>query len=182
MLSLALIVLLILGFFIGLKRGFILQLIHMIGFIIAFIIAYTYYGELAPKLRLWIPFPNFEAGKTLTMVLDGVGVGLDEAFYRAIAFAIIFFAVRIVLAIIGSALDIVASLPIIKTFNVLGGGILGFIEMYLLVFIIMYIAAMLPIPSIQTALADSALAEAMLNKTPYFSAELKKWWIDYIQK
>ena len=56
MLDLALIVLLLLGFFIGVKRGFILQLIHMIGFVVSFVVAYVYYDTVAPKLRLWIPF------------------------------------------------------------------------------------------------------------------------------
>jgi len=179
MLDLALIFLLIMGFFIGLRRGFILQLIHMIGFIVSFIVAYMYYDELAPKLRLWIPYPDFDPGKTLQTVFDGVG--MDEAFYRAIAFVIIFFAVRIILGIIGSALDFVASLPILKTLNVWAGGILGFLEIYLLLFILLSIAALLPIPSIQEALNGSFMAKGMVNYTPILSGELKKWWIDYIQ-
>lgn len=180
MLDLAVVIILIFGFLIGLKRGFILQLIHMIGLIIAFIAAYLYYDDLAPKLRLWIPYPDINATGAIQMVLDGVS--FDEAFYRAIAFAIIFFAVRIVLAIIGSALDIVASLPILRTLNIWAGGILGFLEIYLILFVIIYIAALLPIDEIQTALNNSTIAEGILKNTPYFSSEVKKMWIDYIQK
>lgn len=179
MLSLALLILMVIGFFVGLRRGFILQLIHMIGFIISFIVAYIYYDELAPKLRLWIPYPDFDPGKTLEMVLDGVG--MDDAFYRAVAFVIILFAVRIILGIIGSALDFVASLPILKTLNVWAGGIMGFLEIYLMLFILLYIAALLPIPAIQDAINGSFLAKGIINHTPFLSAELKKWWIDYIQ-
>ena len=58
MLDLAIILLLVFGFFIGLKRGFILQLVHLTGFIIAYIVANLYYEELAPKLLLWIPYPH----------------------------------------------------------------------------------------------------------------------------
>ncbi|HLU20918.1 CvpA family protein [Lederbergia graminis] len=180
MLDLALIILLIIGLLIGFRRGFILQLIHMIGFIISFIVAYLYYDELAPKLKLWIPYPDIEASGAVKMVLDSAN--FDESFYRAIAFVIIFIAVRILLAIIGSALDIVASLPLLKSLNLWAGGILGFIEMYLLVFILLYITALLPLESIQTLIDKSTIAEWMLNKTPYFSAELKKIWLDYIQK
>ncbi|GIN22130.1 MAG TPA: CvpA family protein [Bacillus bacterium] len=179
MLSLALLIILIIGFFVGLKRGFILQLIHMIGFIVSFIVAYIYYDDLAPKLRLWIPYPDFDSGKALQMVFEGVG--MDEAFYRAVAFVIIFFAVRIVLGIIGSALDFVASLPILNILNVWAGGILGFLEVYLMIFILLYIAALLPVPAIQEAINGSFLAKGMINYTPFLSAELKKWWIDYIQ-
>ncbi|MEK3890453.1 CvpA family protein [Bacillus sp. FSL K6-3431] len=180
MLDIGIVIILIFGFLIGLKRGFILQLIHMIGLIIAFITAFMYYDDLAPKLRLWIPYPGVNSESTINMVLDGAG--FDEAFYRAIAFAIIFLAVRIVLAIIGSALDIVASLPILRTLNIWAGGILGFLEIYLLLFVIMYIAALLPIENIQVALNNSILAQGILEKTPYFSNEVHKMWFDYIQK
>ncbi|MBS4216914.1 CvpA family protein [Bacillus sp. FJAT-49711] len=179
MLDLILVVILVFGFLIGLRRGFILQLIHMIGFIVSLIIAYKYYEDLAPLLKLWIPYPNLGGNDTIKMLLDGVS--FDTAFYRVIAFAIIFFAVRIVLGIIGSALDIVASLPIIKAINIWAGGILGLIEMYLLIFILLYIAALVPIAMIQTALMDSTIADAILKNTPYFSEEVQKWWLDYIQ-
>ncbi|HEY4551963.1 MAG TPA: CvpA family protein [Bacillaceae bacterium] len=180
MVDLALLFLLVIGFFVGLRRGFILQLIHMIGFIISFIVAYMYYDELAPKLKLWVPYPDLEAGSTLKLAVEGAN--LDEAFYRAIAFAIIFFAVRIVLGIIGSALDFVASLPILKTLNVWAGGILGFLETYILLFILLYISALLPISPVQNALNDSFMAQAMVEHTPILSSEVKKWWIEFNQK
>ena len=47
MVSLIIILILIFGFFRGLKRGFILQLMHLAGFIIAFIVAALYFRELA---------------------------------------------------------------------------------------------------------------------------------------
>ncbi|MBS4194919.1 CvpA family protein [Lederbergia citri] len=180
MLDLILLGLLVFGFLIGLRRGFILQLIHMIGFVVSLIIAYTYYDDLAPLLKLWIPYPDLSSNATFKMVLDGIS--FDVAFYRVIAFAIIFFAVRIVLGIIGSALDIVASLPVIKVINIWAGGILGVIEMYLLLFILLYIAALVPIASIQTALSDSTISEIILKNTPYFSEVVNKWWLDYIQQ
>lgn len=178
MLDVVLLGMLIIGFFIGLKRGFILQLIHMVGAIIALIVAYVYYEDLAGKLTLWIPYPSIEPGSTLNMVLDGVG--FEDAFYNVIAFAIIFFAVKIVLGIIGSMLDFVAGLPVIRTLNVWAGGILGFIEMYVLIFILLYIAVLLPIESIQQWLDGSFIGKAIIEHTPFLSGEFKKWWIDYM--
>jgi uncharacterized membrane protein required for colicin V production len=179
MLDVVILFLLVTGFFVGLRRGFILQLIHMAGFIVSFVVAYIYYDELAPNLKLWIPYPDLDPGNTLKMVLDGMGA--EDAFYRAIAFTLIFIAARIILGIIGSALDFVASLPILKTLNVWGGGILGFLEMYILIFILLYIAALVPIPDIQSALNGSFAAKGIIHYTPFLSAEVKKWWIDYIQ-
>ena len=124
MLDLIILIILGFGFLIGLKRGFILQIIHLTGFIIAFIIAYLYYDQLAPKLTLWVPFPNFSSDSALSLVMENVN--LEDAYYRAIAFVVIFFAVKIILQIIGSMLDFIAQIPVLKQLNVWAGGSIRF--------------------------------------------------------
>ncbi|MCM3568343.1 CvpA family protein [Neobacillus mesonae] len=176
MLDLAIIILLVLGFFIGLKRGLILQLVHLTSFIIAYAAAYLYYDQLAPKLTLWIPYPKFGDDSTLKIITGSSD--METAFYRAIAFVIIFFAVKILLQIIGSMLDFIALLPILKQLNIWAGGIFGFLEIYLLIFIVLYIAALIPIDHFQTILDNSSLAKMIVNYTPVLSEQLKGWWID----
>lgn len=178
MLDLAIIIIFVFGFLIGLKRGFILQLIHFVGFIIAFIVAHMYYDKLAPKLTLWIPYPSFSTDSTFQLLLDNGN--LEQAYYNAIAFVGIFFATKIALQIIGSMLDFVANLPILKTLNIWAGGFLGFIEVYLLLFIILYIVALLPLGVVQSALGDSGLAKLIVEHTPYFSGQIKELWINYM--
>jgi uncharacterized membrane protein required for colicin V production len=178
MINLVILLILVIGFFVGLKRGFTLQLIHITGFIIAFIIAYMYFKDLAPHLKLWIPYPALDDNNSIAMLLKGIN--LETAYYRAIAFAIIFFAVKIILHIIGSALDFVARLPIIKPLNIWAGGILGFVEVYLIIFILLYIAALLPIDSIQTSLDQSFIAKGIIKNTPFLSKQIEEWWITNI--
>ncbi|MEH7106574.1 MULTISPECIES: CvpA family protein [Bacillaceae] len=171
MLDIAIILILIIGFFVGLKRGFILQLVHLTGFIIAYIVAFAYYQELAPKLTLWIPYPNLGEGTVLKVITDSSNV--ETAFYRAIAFVIIFFAVKILLQIIGSMLDFIAHLPILKQLNIWAGGLLGFMEVYLVIFILLYIAALIPMDVLQNPLNHSALAKSIVNHTPILSQQFK---------
>lgn len=178
MLDLAIFIILVFGFLVGLKRGFILQLIHLTGFIIAFIVAHMYYDKLAPKLTLWIPYPNFSADATFQLLLDNGH--LETAYYNAISFVAIFLATKIALQIIGNMLDFVTNLPILRTLNVWAGGFLGFIEVYLILFIILYITALLPLGNIQSVLGDSALAKMIVEHTPYFSSQIKELWIDYM--
>lgn len=178
MLDLAVLAILVIGFIVGLKRGFILQSIHLAGFIVAFIVAYIYYEQLAPKLTLWIPYPNLGSNTTLHLIFENAN--LETAYYRAIAFAAIFFAVKILLQIIGSMLDFVANLPILHQLNVWAGGLLGLVEVYLVMFIILYIAALLPIQAIQDPLNDSILAENIIKNTPVFSQQIKQLWIEYM--
>ena len=175
MLDLAVLIILCFGFLMGLKRGFILQLIHLTGFMIASIIAYLYYDQLAPKLTLWVPYPNISTDLTLPFVFDNVN--LEDAYYRAIAFVVIFFAVKILLQIIGSMLDFVAQIPVLKQLNIWAGGMLGFIEVYLITFILLFIAALLPIESLQGPLTDSILAEFMIKHTPILSQLIQDLWI-----
>ncbi|MEH7303754.1 CvpA family protein [Neobacillus drentensis] len=177
MLDLAIIIFLIIGFFVGLKRGFILQIVHLIGFIIAYVAANSYYEQLAPKLTLWIPYPNF--GNVTSLKILTESSNMETAFYRAIAFVIIFFAVKVLLQIIGSMLDFVAHLPVIRQLNVWAGGILGFVEVYLVIFILLYISALVPIEFMQNALDHSILSKAIVNHTPILSQQIKSLWIEY---
>ena len=94
MLDIILLVILLMGIAIGLRRGFILQLIHITGFIVAFIVAYLYYDELAPKLELWVPFPVIGESSSFDMLFETIG--LDNAYYNAIAFIILFFGAKII--------------------------------------------------------------------------------------
>ncbi|HYK73176.1 MAG TPA: CvpA family protein [Pseudoneobacillus sp.] len=178
MLDLAILFIFLVGFLVGLKRGFILQLVHLTGFIVAFVVATMYYDDLAPKLTLWVPYPHMGANSPLQFIFDGVN--MEDAYYRAIAFAVIFFAVKIVLQIIGAMLDFIAHIPVLKQLNVLGGGILGVVEVYLLILIVLYIAALLPIEFIQNPIKDSSVAKAIINHTPVFSKQIKEMWFDYI--
>ncbi|KOR79935.1 hypothetical protein AM232_16785 [Bacillus sp. FJAT-21352] len=180
MLDLAILAILLIGLLIGLKRGFILQMVHMTGFIVAFIVAYVFYGDLAPNLKLWIPFPTMGDSSTLNMFFDTVG--LDTAYYNAIAFAIIFFAAKILWQMIGSMLNFITHLPILKQLNRWGGGILGFLEVYLIMFIILYIAAMLPMDSIQKPLTGSFLAESIVKNTPFLSEQVKELWFHDVKQ
>ncbi|MDZ5712413.1 CvpA family protein [Jeotgalibacillus haloalkalitolerans] len=176
MLDLLLFILLLAGFLIGLRRGFILQLIHMIGFIISFFLAYRYYEQLAPKLVLWVPYPAFDTDSQLNLIAESVN--LEDSYYRIIAFAIIFFAAKIVMQLIGSMFDSVAQFPMLRPLNIVGGGLMGFIEMYIVLFVLIYIAAMIPMGMIQNTLADSWIAAFILEHTPVFSEQVKDWWLE----
>lgn len=174
MVDIILFFLLIFGFFMGLKRGLILQAFHLIGFIIAFIVAVIYYDTIAAKLPFWIPYPDLSGNSGLAAFLDSPYV--ENAFYSAIAFAIIFFAVKIVLQIIASMLDFVASLPILNTLNKVAGAILGFLEVYLIMFIVLFILALTPIPTIQAWIDHSWIAQFIIGHTPILSEKLKTLW------
>lgn len=179
MLDLIILVLLIAGLVTGFKRGLIVQLIHMTGFIIALIVAYIYYKPLAEKFVLWIPYPAVDANSMLTFARDRLD--LDQTFYQLIAFAIIFFAVKFALQLLASMFDFLKYLPVLGWISKFAGAILGFVEFYFIIFVILYIIALLPIGALQNLIGDSVFAGLLLEHTPILSETVKNWWYIYTE-
>ena len=179
MLDIIILVLLAAGIFVGAKRGLIVQLIHMTGFIIALIVAYSYYKPLAEKFVLWIPYPTVDSSSRLTFAIDKLD--LDQTFYRLIAFALIFFVMKFALQLVASMFDFLSYLPVLGFISRIAGAILGFIEFYILLFIVIYVIALLPIGPFQNLIENSNLAESMLKNTPFLSETVKNWWYIYTE-
>ncbi|EGA88724.1 hypothetical protein GPDM_14011 [Planococcus donghaensis MPA1U2] len=178
MLNILLLVLLIGGIIVGAKRGFVVQLIHMVGFVIALVAAYKYYKPLSEYFVLWIPYPAINENSQFTLVVDQLD--LDQTFYQLLAFAVIFFVVKFALQLLASMFDFLKYLPVLGFFSKILGAALGFIEAYILLFIFVYVFALLPIDAVQNQLENSGIAQAMLEHTPYFSEKVKEWWYIYM--
>ncbi|MCY8233740.1 CvpA family protein [Priestia endophytica] len=162
------------GFLIGLKRGLILQVIRLVSIVLSIFVAYMYHEALAEKLQLWIPYPSVEGGNAVSLLVQSSYT--EELFYRIISFAILFFLTNLVIHIIGSLFDFVAQLPILRHFNKWAGAILGFVEIYVIVFIVLYIIALLPVGGIQAQVQNSSLAGIIVNHTPYLSDMIPELW------
>lgn len=174
MVDLILILLFLGGFFIGLRRGLVLQIVHLTGFFVSLIVAYIFFDDLAPHLKLWIPYPKLGDGAGILLSV----LNVEDIYYRGIAFAILFFGTKIAMHIIGSVLNVLMSFPILRTVNRWLGGVLGFLEIYLLVFFLLFVAAIIPHDSIQDAVQHSLVAQMMIKHTPFFSEYLQQLWIN----
>jgi uncharacterized membrane protein required for colicin V production len=177
MLDLLIIFLLLGGLITGFRRGFIVQIIHMTGFIVALIVAYMYYKQLAEKFVLWIPYPGVTTGSKLTIAVEQLD--LDQTFYRLLAFVLIFLIVNFGLHLLASMFDFLKYLPVLGFIARFAGAIFGFIEFYILIFLVLYLLAMLPIDFIQNLLSNSMLAKTMFEHTPMLSETVKNWWYIY---
>ncbi|WP_416827661.1 CvpA family protein [Ectobacillus polymachus] len=173
MIDLIIIVVLLGGFFIGLKRGLILQIVRIISYFAAFFVAYTYSASFAPSLKSLIPYP---AGATQSLSVWLSSGNVEEGFYKAIAFIILFFLTILALSLVGHVLNILAQIPVIKQANALGGGILGFVEVYMLVFVIIIVGTILPIQQVQSTIHQSALCKVIADDTPVLSDKVKEVW------
>ncbi len=174
MLSLLILAILAIGFIVGLRRGLLLQLIHIGGFAIAFIVAMITYEPLSDRLFMWIPFPSGALDSSVDMLFDLSKV--EAAFYNAIAFILIFIAVKILLQIIASLFDFLASFPLLKSFNHILGALLGVVEFYVIILMILFVFAMLPLDGVQNAIQGSFMAEQMITHTLILSNVFENLW------
>ncbi|MGM9985669.1 MAG: CvpA family protein [Bacillaceae bacterium] len=172
MLDLVIIILFVIAFLIGVRRGFILGIVRLVSYIVAFLVASAFYDKLTPTLELWIPYPILGDMGALQSVLN-----LEGAFYNGISFIIIFFATKLGLSLLASMLDFLFQLPVLKQVNRWAGGALGFLEMYLVLFILLSIAMLLPIQDLQTSLHNAFLPTLIVEHTPIIAAQLKDLWL-----
>ncbi|WP_406589107.1 CvpA family protein [Bacillus atrophaeus] len=175
MIDIIILILLLMGTFMGLRRGFILQFIYLTSFILSIAFAALFYKNVAPNLK-WIPAPDFTGGQEALSFFSG---NLETAYYNAIAFVILFIMAKILLRIIGSFLNIVASIPVIKQINKALGAVLGFLEIYLFTFVLLYVASVLPVDAVQQMMGQSSLANVIIHHTPYLSGLVQELWAQY---
>lgn len=179
MLDLLILIVLFAGLIVGVKRGLIVQLMHIVSFVVALIVAYIYYKPLAEKFVFWVPYPGVTDTGSLGVVIDSLD--LDRTFYRVIAFAVIFFVVKFTLQIVASIFDFIAYLPVLKSLNRILGALFGLIENYLLLFIVLYVLALLPIAMIQNLMSKSLLSGLILEHTPIVTKMFQNWWYIYMK-
>lgn len=176
MLSILLIFLLVISFFVGYRRGFVLQAVHIAGLVLAFVAAWLYYEDLASIIQLWIPFPQLPDESSWSLLNEAFG--REMVYYNGIAFVLIFIVVKIIAQILGSMFDFIANLPILHFFNNWLGSVLGFVEGLIMIAILLHFAALIQVDFVQESLQTSTIAQWIYYYTPIVSGEIRDLWIE----
>ncbi|AIM24927.1 CvpA family protein [Melissococcus plutonius] len=177
MFTLFILLILIVSFYTGRKRGLLLQILYTVGYLVSFLIARTYYKELANKLELYIPYPSITPNTQLVFYNQKMSFGLDKAFYAAVAFLILFFLGRLVLRFLAVFLHAFTSLPVLHGLNGLLGGLVNCVVVYLILCLVLTTLSFLPINFIQHLFENSGLARIMVEQTPIFSKQIFHLWM-----
>lgn len=171
--DLVIVILFAAGVVIGFRRGFILQAVHLIGFLVAYIVAYRYFDQVSPMLKTWLPYPlTEEAGSSLWLQM----IDVEGMYYAAIAFGLLFFGTKIALQIIGRLLHVITLLPGLNIANRALGGVLGFIEVSIIIFVIVHVMLFIPWSTGQMWLSESVIGTWMTEQTPFVSNQLQELW------
>lgn len=156
-LSIIIVMFIALGTIVGVKRGFLYQLIKMLSNIIVFVVALLLKNTVADILINHFDIINID--KSISII-----------FYRAISFILICFILKLIITLVLKITRIIekvleATIILAIPSKVLGG-ILGFIEYYIYAFIILLV---LSIPVFNIDVYKSDAAKFILKETPLIS-------------
>lgn len=174
-LDIVILVLLVLSVWRGYRTGLIGQLVRVASFIASFVVAFMYYRPVAAKLAEWGPLSSAEASGSFGAVA-GFPI-VQHAIYNIVAFALLAFATGLAVRLVGGFLDRITKLPGLSIVNRLAGGIVGAVKNGLILFIILAVASLLPIPTVQQTLDTSLFASYATT----YSSDLAQWVKEMIQ-
>ena len=86
-----------------------------------------------------------------------------------------FIITKIALSLLGNLLNMFAEIPVLKQVNAFGA-ILGFLEVYIILFVLIIIGNILPIEQVQTPLQKSSISKIIVDDTPILSEKVKELW------
>lgn len=159
------IVLLLVGILGGLRRGLIKEVVLLVGLVAIFVISWYLRVPISTFLYKHLPFFGFNG------LFKDVSI-LNILLYELIAFLAVLSILSIILVILlkisGIIEKILKATIILGIFSKIGGAIIGFLEGYLIVFIILFVVNQ---PFIHvTGIDDSKLSNIILNNTPVLSS------------
>lgn len=158
------IIFLLIGALTGFSRGLIKQGVLLVGLIVVLVLSFYIRIPVSNFFYKNLPFFNFDG------VFKGMSV-LNILIYESMAFLIVFSVLYIVLRIIikisGLIEKILKATIILGFFSKLGGLVVGAIESYVIMFIILFVASQ-PFLKV-TGMEDSKFTPIIVNKSPFLS-------------
>lgn len=152
---------LLLGAFLGYKKGAISSLVHLIGLLAIVIVAYQFKDKLADIFIKYLPFFNF--GGNLKDLY-----ALNFLLYEGVAFIVIFVLLYCLLNILlnlSGFIDLLLKVTIIFDLpSKIVGAILGAVQAIIYIFVISF--TLLTIGQTQGVVMDSTISRGIVERTP----------------
>lgn len=178
MIDLLILIAIVAGAIIGIRRGLVLQSIHLVGVIVSLIVAWIFYKPLADRFEMLIPYPGITANTNLIIPTDDIDV--DRTFYRLFAYVLIFIVAKVLLQVVASAFQKYAYVEVFPQWNRIVGALLGIVEVYIVLYMLLSLLAMLPLEMVTSRLDGSLFASFVVNYSPILSMIFKNIWYLYI--
>lgn len=165
----------------GWKRGMILSIFSIIGYIVSLAVARAYSAELTNFLIENTGIDKFIDGFLGDKIRTAVQIDLatdmmtgfaTNAVINAIAFFIIFSVTSLIIFNLGKLLNGINRIPVIGKINRFGGMIFGTIKSLILIFIILAVISLVVSAGnykLEEAISDTILVDSMYKNNPIVS-------------
>lgn len=177
MLSILIILILAYSFYMGYRRGLVMQAIQALGYLITFLLATRFYEDIAGSIELLVPFASVQQNSNLVFYSERQSFMLDQAFYQAITFVAIFLIGWLLTKFISLFFRRISYYPILGKDNQIVGGLLNLCFSFIFVFILLFILSLIPIEIIQQLFVDNPLAFRIVSDTPILSDWAVQTWL-----
>ncbi len=161
LIDILIIILLIASFWKGFRRGFVLQFISLISVIASLVITYQFHPVIADMIAPLFQFQEVHEVFALPIPIE---IPVNSMAATAVAFVLLFFLCRMGFMLVGNALNMVASLPLLNSVNRIAGILLSLAETIVILVLLINIASMLPIESVQNILAESSICQYTITE------------------
>lgn len=157
--DIVIILMLLCGAVVGLKKGFIKSVVTCVGTIIVIVLSFYLKNPLSVFLYTFMPFFKFSISAINILIYEGIAF--------LIVFSILSILLRVVIKISGIIEFILKCTVILAIPSKILGAIFGFLEYYVFTFAVLFVLACFNVNN--EIITESKLADAILTHTPIVS-------------
>lgn len=177
MISILLLLILAWSFYIGYRRGIILQAYYLVATIVSAYFASKYYLALGQKFNLLIPYANPQEGQGTFFFPSNQLFHLDKVFYAGIGFLLAFTVFYCIGRLLGLFLNLVPIKILEGKYYRIAAGVLSVGVTLFVLQMILTILATVPLQIVQNSLENSFLARHIIQSIPFTTGLIKQLWV-----
>lgn len=177
MISILLLLILAWSFYIGYRRGIILQAYYLVATIVSAYFASKYYLALGQKFNLLIPYANPQEGQGTFFFPSNQLFHLDKVFYAGVGFLLAFTIFYCIVRLLGLFLNLVPSKILDGKYYRIGAGVLSIAVTLFVLQMMLTILATVPLQIVQNSLENSFVARHIIQSIPFTTNFIKQLWV-----
>lgn len=180
MISILLLLILAWSFYIGYRRGILLQAYYLMATIVSAYFASNYYLSLGQKFNLLIPYANPQEGQGTYFFSSAQLFQLDKVFYAGIGFLLAFTVFYCIGRLLGLFLNLVPTKILEGKYYRIAAGVLSVGVTLFVLQMMLTILATVPLQIVQNSLENSFVARHIIQSIPITTGLIKQLWVTKI--
>lgn len=177
MISIFLLLVLAWSFYIGYRRGLILQIYYFVATVISALLAGNFYQSLGKQFDLLIPYANPQEGQGTFFFPSDQLFQLDKVFYAGIGYLLAFTVFYCIGRFIGLFFNLVPTKKLGGKYFRIGAGVLSVGVTLFVLQMMLTILATVPLAIVQNSLENSLVAKHMIQSIPVTTDLIKQLWV-----